>query len=444
MVLFVGLVERAFSGRSAFQEIDIAAVFGGVAKWSTKVQAADEIPEVVASAFRLAVSGRPGPVVVGLPADLLDETTTIDDAPPCRITETAPAAADVEALQALLVRATAPLVLVGGTRWDADSRAALHVFAERFELPVATSYRRASLFNPLHRCYAGDLGLGVNPQLLARAEAADLVVVAGARLSEITTQGYRLFRPSDRRGRLVHVHPATEILAGFFRPDLAIHASPIAFASALGDLTPPEIIPWRDQTRLAHGDYLGWSQGPLGQPGPVNLAALMTWLSETLPTDAILCNGAGNYASWIHRFYRFRGLSSQIAPTAAFMGYGAPAAVAMKTIHPARTVVSINGDGDFLMNGQEFATAVQYGLPIVFVIFDNGMYGTIRMHQERRFPGRPIATELRNPDFAAYGRAFGGWGALVERTEDFAPGLPGGAGKRSAGHRPCALLIPTA
>jgi acetolactate synthase-1/2/3 large subunit len=276
------------------------------------------------------------------------------------------------------------------------------------------------LFDPLHPCYAGDLGIGPNPKLIARLKSADLVLLVGGRLGDIPAQAYTLFDIPAPQTKLVHVHPGAEELGRVYVPHLAIHAAPTAFARALDAWSAPDRARWRDQTPVAHADYLAWTQAPTEQPGRVNLGAIMVWLRDNLPVDAILCNGAGNYAAWIHRFYRFRRFATHIAPASASMGYGMPSAVAMKRLHPTRTVISVNGDGDFLMNGQEFATAVQYELPIVVIICDNGGYGTIRMHQEREYPGRVSATGLHNPDFAAYARAFGGFGATVERTEDFA------------------------
>jgi acetolactate synthase I/II/III large subunit len=254
---------------------------------------------------------------------------------------------------------------------------------------------------------------------VARVKAADLVLLVGGRLGEMPSQGYTLLDIPGPRTKLVHVHPGAEELGRVYRPHLAIHATPTAFAELAQALKPPPAMAWRDQTRAAHADYLEWSEVPTAQPGGVNLGAVMVWLRENLPADTILCNGAGNYAAWIHRFYRFRRFAAHIAPTSASMGYGMPAAVAMKRLNPERTVISVNGDGDFLMNGQEFATAVQYGLPIVVIICDNGLYGTIRMHQEREYPGRVCATVLKNPDFASYARSFGGFGVTVEKTEDF-------------------------
>jgi acetolactate synthase-1/2/3 large subunit len=291
-------------------------------------------------------------------------------------------------------------------------------FAARFEMPGATSYRRLPLFDALHPCYAGDLGLSANPRLVARVQNSDLILLVGGRLGEIPSQGYKLLDIPTPRMPFVHVYPEAEEFGRVYAPALAIHASPKPFARALSQLAPPQSRPWRDETRKAHEEYLQFSSS-YTPSNEVDLARIMIWLSETLPEDAIICNGAGNYASWIHRYFRFRRFGAHVAPTSATMGYGAPAAVAIQQLYPDRLVVSINGDGDFLMNGQEFATAVQYELPIIIVICDNASYGTIRMHQERHFPARVVGTDLRNPDFAAYARAFGGFGARVERTADF-------------------------
>ncbi len=321
-------------------------------------------------------------------------------------------------LARLLAKAQRPIMVVGGSRWDEASRKGLHDFAKAFRMPVATSYRRLPLFDALDPCYAGDLGLNANPGLIRRVQESDLLLVVGGRLGEIPSQSYRLLDMPKPQMTFVHVYPEPSEFGRVFVPDLAINATPRAFVEALTALSPPGAIAWAAQTSSAHEDYLEFSSQAEAS-GEVDLAGVMRWLSENLPKETILCNGAGNYASWIHRFYRFCGLATHIAPTSASMGYGVPAAVAMQQLHPSRLVLSINGDGDFLMNGQEFATAVQYGLPIIVVVCDNASYGTIRMHQERHFPGRVIATELRNPDFAAYARAFGGFGVTVGRTADF-------------------------
>lgn len=419
LILFVGQVDRHVREREAFQEIDCRAVFGSMTKWATEIDDATRVPEIVSRAFHTATGGRPGPVVIGLPADMLKELVAVADAPVFAPVEAAPGKAEIARLRDLIVEAKRPILILGGSRWNEEARDAVHRFAERFHLPVATSYRRLPLFDPLHPSYAGDLGIGPNPKLIARIKKADLVVLCGGRLGEIPSQGYTLFDVPDLNTRLVHVYPGAEEIGRVYHPHLAIQSGPIRFAEALNELEPPADIAWRKETDAAHAEYLAWTSTPTDQPGGVNLGAVFVWLRETLPADAILCNGAGNYAAWIHRFYRFRGLATHIAPTSASMGYGMPSAVAMKRLYPERTVVSVNGDGDFLMNGQEFATAAQYDLPIITVICDNGMYGTIRMHQEREFPERVSGTQLKNPDFAAYARAFGGFGVTVERTEDF-------------------------
>jgi acetolactate synthase-1/2/3 large subunit len=419
LIMFVGQVARHMREREAFQELDYRAVFGSMTKWTTEIDDASRLPEMVSRAFYAATSGRPGPVVVGLPQDMLSERPAVGDTPPWETVETSPGAPEMQRLATLLASAERPFVIVGGTRWSEPACEALRRFAERFCIPVATSYRRLPLFDPLHRCYAGDLGIGPNPKLIGRLKSADVVVLAGGRLGEIPSQGYSLFDIPGPRATLVHVHAGAEELGRLYRPGLAIHATPERFAAALDALEPPDDIRWAEETRSAHADYLAWTETPTEQPGPVNLGAVMVWLRENVPEDTILCNGAGNYAAWIHRFYRFRRLGTHVAPTSASMGYGVPAAVAMQRLYPDRTVLSINGDGDFLMNGQEFATAVQYRLPIIVVVCDNAMYGTIRMHQEREYPGRISGTGLKNPDFAAYARAFGGIGATVETTEQF-------------------------
>lgn len=419
LIMFVGQVERAFRGREAFQEMDYSAVFGSMTKWATEVDDAGHIQDAVTCAFQAATGGRPGPVVVALPGDLLREETVLLDAPAVAPVETAPTPDGMAELARLLDEARRPLVVLGGSRWSPDACAKLRGFAERFDLPVTTSYRRLPLFDPLHPNYAGDLGLAANPKLIARVKACDLLIVAGGRLGEIPSQGYSLLDIPIPQMTLVHVHAGRDELGRVYRPHLAIHASPRGFADALAALEPRRAPTWSGETTAAHADYLAWSDKPLAQPGALNLGEVMVWLRDHVPADTILCNGAGNYAAWIHRYYRFRRFATHIAPTSASMGYGMPSAVAMQRVYPDRLVLCLNGDGDFLMNGQEFATAVHYRLPIVTIICDNGIYGTIRMHQEREYPGRRIATDLTNPDFALYARAFGGFGTTVDRTADF-------------------------
>ena len=287
-------------------------------------------------------------------------------------------------------------------------------------MPVATTFRRTHLIDTLHPSYAGDVGLGINPKLLARIKASDLIVLIGGRLGEIPSQAYSLLDIPGPRQTFVHVHPGAEELGRVYHPHLAIHAAPTGFAAALEGLQPPNEISWRAQTKAAHDDYLAWTEKATPQPGGVNLGEIVVWLRQNLPEDAFITTGAGNFSAWVHRFYRFRKFATHIGPTSGSMGYGVPSALGIKRAFPERTVVCFSGDGDFLMNGQEFATAVQYDLPIIVVIADNGTYGTIRMHQEREYPTRVVGTELRNPDFAAYAKAFGGFGVTVEKTADFA------------------------
>jgi acetolactate synthase I/II/III large subunit len=417
LVMFVGQVARDMREREAFQEVDYRAFFGSMTKWTTEIDDPARVPEIVSRAFYTAANGRPGPVVVSIPEDMLTERVAVPDAKPFALVETSPGPDEMKRFADMLSSAHAPIMLLGGSRWSQAASDAVGRFAQKYSVPVATTFRRAHLFDSHNPCYAGDLGIGPNPKLLQRVKGADLVIVVGGRLGELPSQSYTLFDIPQPQVPFVHVHPGAEELGRVYSPQLAIHATPIAFAAALDTLQLPATV--RGQGPVAHADWIEWTEKPTEQPGAVNFGAVMVWLRENLPSDAIICNGAGNYAAWIHRFFRMRRFGQHVAPASGSMGYGVPAAVAMKRLHPDRTVVCIAGDGDFLMNGQEFATAVQYGLPFTIIINDNGLYGTIRMHQEREYPGRISATDLRNPDFAAYARAFGGHGASVERTEDF-------------------------
>jgi len=419
MIVFVGQVARRMREREAFQELDYRAVFGTMTKWATEIDDPARVPEIVSRAFHIAANGRPGPVVIALPEDMLTERVAVSDAPPYQPVDSAPSAAEMERFAALLAQSERPIVLAGGSRWTEAGCAALAEFAEKFALPVATTFRRAHLFNALHANYAGDLGIGGNPALIARVKAADLVVLLGGRLSEIPSQGYSLIDIPSPQMTFVHVHPGVEELGRVYRPHLAVNATPAAFAIAAAALDLPPNPRWRGSAKAAHEEYLAFSEKPTAVPGAVNLGEIVVWLRDNLPDDAMMCNGAGNFSTWIHRFYRFRKFATQMAPTAGSMGYGVPAAVGVKRLYPDRTVVAIAGDGDFLMTGQDFATAIQFAAPIIVVVADNGLYGTIRMHQERHYPGRVSGTSLRNPDFAAYARAFGGFGVTVEKTADF-------------------------
>lgn len=426
MILFVGQIARSMRDRDAFQEMNYRMVFGDQAKWVTEIDQIERIPELVSRAFHVATSGRPGPVVVALPEDMLTEMAVVADALPWTQIDSAPLPNQLDTLGTLLAGARKPLAILGGSRWDAAASKQFADFAERVHLPVAVQFRRQMLFPTGHPSYAGDVGLGCNPKLLAAVREADLVLLVGGRMSESPSQGYTLFPiPGPRAGQtLVHVHPDANELNRVYHSQLALNASPIALSQALGTLDIPASEERSDWRKALRDHYLTWSDpAPIRTPGKLQMAAVIDHLNTALPDDAILCNGAGNYATWLHRFYRFGGWGTQLAPTSGSMGYGLPAAVAAKRIYPDRTVVCLAGDGCFLMHGQEFATAVQYDLPIVVLVIDNSMYGTIRMHQEMHYPGRPSATALRNPDFAAYAEAFGGHGEHVRTTDAFVPAL---------------------
>ena len=421
LILFIGQVARNMREREAFQEVDYKQFFGGMAKWVVEVDDPARFPELIARAFRVAMQGRPGPVVVALPEDVLVEEAEVADATKVEAVEIWPGAPQIAQLASLVAAAEHPLVLLGGSRWTEKARRNMIAWIERFALPVATSFRRAALFPSDHPNYAGDLGIGPNPRLADRVRNADLLVMVGARLSEMPSSSYSLVEIPTPRQKLVHVFPAAEELGRVYQPTLAIQATPGPFAEAVADISmasPPATARRADD---AHAEYLEWSETPPELPGPFQYGKVMVWLRERLPADAIICNGAGNFTIWIHRYYRFRNFGTQLAPTSGSMGYGPPAAVLAKRQFPERIVVALAGDGDFLMNGQEFATAVQYDIPVIMIVLDNGMYGTIRMHQERHYPGRISATRLKNPDFAALARDFGGFGERIVRTDDFSP-----------------------
>ena len=420
MILFVGQVERSMRGRGAFQEMDYRAVFGSTTKWVTEVESAAQIPEVVQRAYHYATQGRPGPVVISLPEDVLTEVAETADAPRVEPAPIWPGLTQMADLQKRLWAAERPLVIVGGPGWTGKASASVMRFAERFDLPIAAEFRRASALDGEHANYCGEIGLGINPKLKARAEAADLVLLIGGRMSEAASQGYTLLAVPKPRQALIHVHADPHEIGRNYAPTLGIVATSAAFAAALESVQPPNATPWSETTRQARADYLAWSDQAPRSPGAVQPAEIMLFLRGRAP-EAIYSTGAGNFALWVNRFLRFRSFEQQLGPTGGSMGFGLPAAVAAKQLYPSRTVVAFTGDGDFLMNGQEFATAVQYNAAVIVVVMDNGQYGTIRMHQEREYPGRVVGTQLRNPDFAALARAFGGHGETVLRTEEFAP-----------------------
>jgi acetolactate synthase-1/2/3 large subunit len=419
MILLLGQVARPMREREAFQEINIKAFFGEVSKWVAEIDRAERIPEFISRAFHESTSGRPGPVVLGLPEDMLRDEAVVADALPWTQVETYPGLTQMAQLQKMFWAARNPLVILGGPRWSESAVAGMRRFAERFALPIACSFRRQTLFDNEHPNYAGDFGLGANPDLIARLKDSDLVLLVGGRMSEMPSDGYSHIPIPEPGQALVHVHPGAEELGRVYHPTLAIHASPTTFVAALEGLEPPQSIAWRDQAAAANASFRGWTT-PVKNPGPVQLSEIVAWLRERLPDDAVITNGAGNYSGWLHRFYRYRRFGTQLAPTSGSMGYGMPAAIAAKLHNPNNTVVALAGDGCFQMTSQEFATAVQENAGIVVIVVNNGIHGTIRMHQERDYPNRHIATDLVDPDFAALARAHGGHGETVTRTEDFA------------------------
>ncbi len=421
MILFVGQVGRDMREREAFQEIDYRRMFGSVVKWVAEIDSAERVPEFVSRAFHVAVAGRPGPVVLALPEDMLRETAAVPVAAAAEPVETYPGLTQTAQLQKLLWAAQRPLAILGGARWSEKALASVARFAERFDLPVAVSFRRQGLFDHEHPNFAGDVGVGINPALAARIRAADLLLLIGGRMGEMPSQGYTLIGIPEPDQTLVHVHADADELGRVYRPALAINATPNGFAAQLEVVHPPVSIPWGAETRAANAAYRAWSEPTPRDLDGVDMGPVIKALGARLPADAILTNGAGNYAVWLHRYHRFRAPGTQLAPTSGSMGYGVPAAVAAKLRHPERIVVAFAGDGCFQMTGLEFGTAVQAGAAIVVVVVDNGMYGTIRMHQERHYPERVVATPLVNPDFAAFARAYGGHGETVATTGDFMP-----------------------
>ena len=423
MVLFVGDVGSRFRHREAFQEVDFAAMFAPLAKWAVRIDEVHRIPELVARAFQVATSGRRGPVVVALPEDMLVEMSKAPDAKPYTPAEPHPGAQDLLELQRLLASAQRPLVVLGGTGWTRAACDDMRRFIEANGLPCGCAFRFQDLLDNRNDHYVGDVGIGINPVLAERVKMADLLLVVGARLGEMTTSGYTLLEAPVPRQKLVHVHPSAEEIGRVYQPELGIVSAMAPFAAAVGGLAATQKSPpWKASVAEARADYVAWSSRR-EIPGRVQMWEIVDWLNQHCPEDTIFCNGAGNFATWLNRFHRYTGFRTQLAPTSGAMGYGVPAAIAAKMVHPERTVVCFAGDGDFLMCGQELATAVQYGAAIVVIVVNNGMYGTIRMHQEKHYPGRVIGTELQNPHFAAFARSFGAVGEIVEDTAQFAPAM---------------------
>ncbi|MEK7360716.1 MAG: thiamine pyrophosphate-binding protein, partial [Pseudomonadota bacterium] len=419
MILFIGQVGSDFVEREAFQEIDFRRMYGQMAKWVASIDRVERVPEYLSHAFHCAMSGRKGPVVLALPEDVLTQTAVAADTDPYQEVLAHPGAGDIAALRRMLAGAERPLAILGGSGWNANACADLRQFVETNGLPAGCAFRFQDLFDNSHANYAGDIGIGINPKLAQRVKDADLLLVIGARLGEMTTSGYTLLSVPRPAQKLVHVHAGAEELGRVYQGDLLINSGMPQIAAALAAMPPVESKTWREWTASARADYLEWTKRKV-MPGKVQLWDIVDFLKRRLPADAILANGAGNFSSWLHRFYPHRMFRTQLAPTSGAMGYGVPAAVAAKIVHPQRMVVSWNGDGCFLMCGQELATAMQYGAKVIFVVVNNGMYGTIRMHQEREYPARVHGTALTNPDFVMLARAYGLHGELVEDTSEFA------------------------
>jgi len=418
MILFVGQIDRSHRDREAFQEINYREVFGGLAKWATEIDQTERLPEYIRRAFAVATSGRPGPVVLALPEDMLSAMADVADEAPA----TRPAAPDRsgQARAALdwLAEAERPLVVVGGPHWSATAAADLATFAGRENVPVALAFRRQDYLDNRHPSYAGDLNVGINPKLAKRMREADRLLVIGSRLGDIATQGYTLFDSPGVRPKIAHIHADADEIGRVFSPDFSAVSDGPSFVAALAALNGTG-KDWSDWTASARADYLGWAK-TFPSPGDVKQEEVIAWLSANLPEDAIVTNGAGNYAAWLHRYFIYKGYGTQLAPTSGSMGYGFPAAVSASLENPEKTVVCLAGDGCFQMTLNEMSTAKQYGATPIVVVVNNGRYGTIRMHQEKHYPGRVSGTMLQNPDFAALARAYGGHGETMLRTEEFA------------------------
>ncbi len=418
MVVFIGQVGNEFAEREAFQEMDYRRMYGQMAKWVAQIDRVERIPEYVSRAFHTAMAGRPGPVVLALPEDTLFAEAAVADVPRHHVVRPCASASQMAELEKLLKSAQRPFVILGGGGWTREACSRLQAWIEKAGLPAGTSFRCQDLFDNRSASYAGDVGIGINPKLAQRVKDADVLLVIGARLGEMTTSAYTLVEAPVPRQLLVHVHAGAEELGRVYRPALAINSGCPQFVDALEKVQLDGS--WKGETAKARQEYLEWTE-PRPMPGALQYGEVIRWLSDRLAEDTIVAGGAGNFAGWLHRHFRYKGFRTQLGPTNGSMGYGYPAAVAAKLAQPQRNVIAVCGDGDFLMNGQEIATAVQYGAAFVALVVNNGLYGTIRMHQEREYPGRVFGTDLRNPDFAAYARAFGGHGETVTRTEEFAP-----------------------
>ncbi|MYM34109.1 thiamine pyrophosphate-binding protein [Duganella sp. FT94W] len=426
MILFIGQVGSDFIDREAFQEIDYRRMYGQMAKWVTQIDRADRIPEYIARAFQIATSGRPGPVVLALPEDMLTTRAVTADTRRYQPVQAAPTDAQIATVRAMLATARRPLVLLGGGGWNEPACADIQRFAEANHLPVSCAFRFQDLLDNDHPHYIGDVGIGINPKLAARVREADVILAIGPRLGEMTTSGYAILQAPVPAQRLIHVHADAEELGSVYQAEVMINSGMPQVAAMLAAMPPVAASAWMGSVAAARAEYAAWQQQPaIFQDGkaPLDLWQVMQQIEQLAPHDVIITNGAGNYATWAHRFHRYGGMRTQLAPTSGAMGYSVPAGVAAKIIDPSRTVITFAGDGEYLMNGQELATAVQYQAGVIIIVFNNAMFGTIRMHQEREYPGRVSGTTLHNPDFAALAVAYGGAGEVVTETAQFAPAL---------------------
>lgn len=422
MILFIGQVASDQKDREAFQEVDYRAMYGPLAKWVGEIDRLDRIPEYVSHAFHLAQNGRPGPVVLSLPEDMLSGTGQATPVAKATLSSGRAADADIADITARLQSAERPLVLIGGGGWTAEAARAIADFAETAQVPVAASFRCQDFMSNDHPNYVGDVGIGINPKLAERVRNADVLCVLGPRLGEMTTSGYTLVNVPQPEQKLIHVFSNPDELGRVYRPDLAVCARPSAVAVQLRNAAAAPSVDRADLVAQARAEYEAW-QSPEETPGDLKMERVIEHLRSVLPKDAIVTNGAGNYSAWLHRYFRYRTWRTQLAPTSGSMGYGLPAAIAAKLEHPENDVICLAGDGCFQMVMQEFGTAAQYGANVIVLIADNGMYGTIRMHQQKHYPKRPSGTELVNPDFAAIARAYGGFGALVATNADLETAL---------------------
>ncbi len=437
MILFVGQVASDQRDREAFQEVNFEAFFGPLAKWAAEIQSADRIAEYVGRAFQTAVSGRPGPVVLALPEDMLSGPAPVQKSRHHPPVKAHPGADDLARIKKALETATRPLVILGGSGWNKEAIADIRHFLEANHLPAGAAFRCQDLIDNRHANYAGDIGIGINPKLAERVKKADLILAIGPRLGEMTTGGYTLIQSPVPPQKLVHIHAGADELGRVFQGNILVNAGPAEFAAAVRDMQIAGAEKWRSRTRQARAEYEDWIT-PRPHPGPVQLPEIYAYMREHLPEDSIFTNGAGNYTAWLHRYYQYRSFKTQLAPTSGAMGYGVPAAIAAKITHPDRTVICAAGDGCFMMTAQELATAVQYQANVIFLVFNNSMYGTIRMHQEKHYPGRVVGTDLVNPDFVAYAVAFGAYGEKIASTDDF----PGALRRAMEAGKPALIEIP--